>query len=83
MNERHRDELTENRFWLVWSNEHGAWWGPARWGYEREIARAGRYLEPEADDIVDKANKFLPEGQINEVKVLAPEALPLVKVIEP
>lgn len=29
--------------YLVWSNEHGAWWGPDCRGYTRTIANAGRY----------------------------------------
>lgn len=29
--------------YLVWSNEHSAWWGPECRGYTRIIANAGRY----------------------------------------
>lgn len=29
--------------YLVWSNEHAAWWGPDCCGYTRIIANAGRY----------------------------------------
>jgi hypothetical protein len=29
--------------YLVWSNEHSAWWGPDRCGYTRIIDNAGRY----------------------------------------
>lgn len=29
--------------YLVWPNEHSAWWGPDRCGYTRIIANAGRY----------------------------------------
>lgn len=33
---------------LIWSNEHGAWWGPDRCGYVRSLGKAGRYSESEA-----------------------------------
>lgn len=42
-------------FYLVWSHEHGAWWGPARRGYVKRIAEAGLYSEEEAIDICAKA----------------------------
>jgi hypothetical protein len=61
---------------LIWSNEHGCWWGPGRRGYVRIIARAGRYSPPVAEAICRDANKYLPEGQEpNEVAVMAPEWL--------
>lgn len=34
--------------YLVWSNEHQAWWGPEHRGYTRHIDRAGRYDRAEA-----------------------------------
>jgi hypothetical protein len=34
--------------YLVWSNEHQAWWGRDRCGYTRIISRAGRYDRAEA-----------------------------------
>lgn len=34
--------------YLVWSNEHAAWWAPDRCGYTRIIANAGRYSRAEA-----------------------------------
>lgn len=34
--------------YLVWSNEHAAWWGPDKCGYTRRIERAGRYERSEA-----------------------------------
>ncbi len=61
---------------LVWSNEHGCWWGPLSSGYVRIIARAGRYSPEAAKRICDDANSYLPEGQEpNEVAVLAPECM--------
>ena len=40
---------------LIWSNEHRAWWGPGRHGYVESIGAAGRYSEAEALDICTNA----------------------------
>lgn len=37
--------------YLVWSNEHRAWWRPNSAGYTRDVRRAGRYTRQEAIDI--------------------------------
>lgn len=37
--------------WLVWSNEHAAWWGPKRCGYYWRVESAGRYTLAEALEI--------------------------------
>jgi hypothetical protein len=34
--------------YLVWSNEHGRWWGPGHRGYVKSMRRAGRYSRAEA-----------------------------------
>ena len=34
--------------WLIWSNYHGAWWGPDRSGYYESVHHAGRYTMDEA-----------------------------------
>src|SRR5262245_48351594 len=41
--------------YLIWSNEHDAWWGSARNGYHRRIAHAGRYSRAEAPEICKDA----------------------------
>lgn len=38
----------DGKNYLVWSNEHRAWWGPNRAGYYSSIAAAGRYTRDEA-----------------------------------
>lgn len=48
----------EQRY-LIWSEEHGAWWCPRRGGYTRSLIEAGRYSEIEARKIVESANKYL------------------------
>lgn len=34
--------------YVVWSNEHSAWWGPKRSGYYTHLVAAGRYTRDEA-----------------------------------
>lgn len=34
--------------YLIWSNEHGAWWRPGRCGYTMMVQSAGRYARGEA-----------------------------------
>lgn len=29
--------------YLIWSNEHRAWWGPGECGYVPRVSQAGRY----------------------------------------
>lgn len=41
--------------YLIWSNEHRAWWGPQRSGYVLTISAAGRYLREEALEICRNA----------------------------
>jgi hypothetical protein len=61
--------------WLVWSNEHQAWWRPCRSGYTTLTHEAGWYSEREADEIVTNANRWLNEGAWpKEVKVRAPRS---------
>lgn len=64
--------------YLIWSNEHQAWWGSAHVGYFSVISRAGRYTLAQATAICDDANIAIPEGdEPHEVMVLAPECLKL------
>jgi hypothetical protein len=56
-----------DRLFLIWSIEHDAWWGPNRIGYTRALAEAGRYWEPEARDIVTRAN--YPPGTCHECAI--------------
>lgn len=39
--------MTEDT-WLIWSNEHSAWWAPNGRGYTNRTAEAGRYPFMEA-----------------------------------
>lgn len=42
--------------YLIWSEEHGAWWAPGRNGYTKSMRRAGWYSAEEARAIVKSAN---------------------------
>lgn len=42
--------------YLIWSEEHGAWWRPGSAGYTTSMAKAGRYTEDKARAIVNSAN---------------------------
>jgi hypothetical protein len=53
------DGMSQERY-LIWSYEHGGWWGPGRMGYVRELSAAGRYAGAEAREIVMEANRYAP-----------------------
>ena len=38
----------EDAEYVVWSNEHSAWWGPNRAGYTTHLSVAGRYTREQA-----------------------------------
>ena len=75
--------------YLIWSNQHGQWWRPAKRGYTSIIDEAGRYSRAEAEAIVRDATC---DGQLSrtvedpitgetrtildEVMVQAPEVTP-------
>lgn len=66
--------LRDSRVWLVWSNEHGAWWGPNRAGYYIHLGLAGRYTFAEAPDICEHARSHGPTVR-PERMVPSPELL--------
>jgi len=57
--------------YLIWSIEHGAWWGPNHRGYTQDVRQAGRYSFEVAQDIVNDANVvavnecWIPEVCVN------------------
>lgn len=59
--------------WLIWSNEHRAWWKPGEYGYTTLTQRAGFYSEADAKRIVAQAN-IVPRDPPHEVMVLAPDS---------
>ena len=47
--------MADLKEYVIWSNEHLAWWAPKRMGYARDIAAAGLYTKAEALEIVANA----------------------------
>lgn len=47
--------MSDDPVYLVWSNEHRAWWGPEHRGYVRGVSQAGRYSRDEALEICRQA----------------------------
>jgi hypothetical protein len=43
--------------YIIWSEEHQAWWRPGGSGYTRSLLEAGRYSQKDAVSIVTDANK--------------------------
>jgi hypothetical protein len=39
----HPFEKQFDPMFVIWSNEHRAWWGPGERGYTSDLAKAGRY----------------------------------------
>jgi hypothetical protein len=61
---------------LIWSNQHGAWWAPGGRGYTLDITVAGRFSKQDATAKVVDAGAYGPhrlDGVPDEVMVLAPE----------
>ena len=57
------DDPTE---YLIWSEEHRAWWRPGSMGYTNQMTKSGRYTAELAAVIVRNANIG---GQFNECMV--------------
>lgn len=55
---------------LIWSHEHGKWWGPDERGYVDDVADAGRYRKDHAAELT---MYHVPAGE--EVPVLETSAL--------
>lgn len=61
-----REAACGHEDFLIWSNEHGAWWAPGSKGYTRDATSAGVYLRDEAEDICRGAGRD-QRGRPNEV----------------
>ena len=65
--------LSANGWYLIWSHEHGGWWGQGDNGYTRDPAKAGRYTRIGALGICMRAaHEARKWGALPEVPV--PEA---------
>lgn len=61
--------------WVVWSNEHMAWWRPNRCGYCADIRGAGIYTEAEAKACEPLRGEPAPNGKPAEVAISLADAL--------
>ena len=66
--------MTNNtKRYVIWSEEHGCWWGPGSHGYTRSLQAAGRYSKADAEAIVENANQCLAADDFHEVAFLDPQ----------
>lgn len=64
--------IPPSKNWLIWSNEHGAWWRPNAAGYTAFRVAAGRYSYADAVVICDKAN-YAPECKDRPNETMLPD----------
>jgi hypothetical protein len=48
----------EPQLYVIWSEEHGAWWRGGGWGYTRSLIDAGLFSEADARKIAENANRY-------------------------
>lgn len=58
--------------WVIWSEEHGAWWAPGGHGYILSLRQAGRYSAERAAAIVARANAHCRPGEFCEIAIPDP-----------
>jgi len=59
--------------WVIWSEEHGAWWKADSNGYTHSLVQAGRYSEENAKRIEENANRVMYDKRsFNEVAIPDP-----------
>ena len=68
--------------YLVWSNEHRAWWAPDRCGYTIVLERAGRYTRDEAIAIASNARGGWAKGK-NPPEIAIPELDAVAMALHP
>ena len=62
--------------YLIWSNEHRAWWAPERQGYTQSVDRAGRYSRAEAMDTAGAGRGGWSKGKNpGEIAILEADAV--------
>lgn len=67
---------TDYKLYLIWSNEHNAWWRGGSRGYTNHIGAAGRYAREEAIAICKSANYlFVKRGLPQEIMMVEQDAI--------
>lgn len=64
--ESRAEDVPSAEEWLIWSNEHNAWWRAGGHGYTPDRDEAGRFSHDEALGIVTNANRYLRGDRPNE-----------------
>ena len=59
------DKPATERNYLIWSNEHRAWWGSSRCGYSPGVMGAGQYTRDQAIGICRDA--LLSSAQVGVI----------------
>ena len=66
--------------YLVWSNEHRAWWKAGRCGYAQGLRDAGRYTREQAIEICrDAIPSAMHVGAVSEIPVRAADITDFLK----
>ena len=69
-------DARDEALYVVWSNEHAAWWAPNRCGYTTRLNSAGWYSRKEAIDIARNARDGQqPDGNPNEIAIPLDDAI--------
>jgi hypothetical protein len=63
-----------SELYLVWSNQHSAWWRPNSCGYTKQISDAGLYSRDEAIEI-SRGRGWPAKGVPDEVPVSERDAI--------
>lgn len=71
-----------SNLYLIWSNEHRAWWAPNCCGYTTDVVRAGRYERAEAISIAGTARGGWERGK-NPDEIALPEADAMEQAMHP
>jgi hypothetical protein len=62
--------LRNSKKYLIWSNEHRAWWDKSRWGFVELVEDAGRYGREEALNLcLGGMPGHYEESPVNDVPV--------------
>lgn len=61
--------------YVIWSNEHNAWWGANHMGYYQSVENAGSYTLEEALKICNQANYGWNTDRLKSI----PNELPIPK----
>jgi hypothetical protein len=66
-----------DQLYVIWSEEHGAWWRPKASGYTHFLRQAGRYTQAQVEVVVEEANRIIdPESGFDRERTFNEIAIP-------